>query len=172
MSDLDNDFWRFSLAVYSKPEAAAQCLTLQDTLSANVNALLFCAWLGAEHAVLLDSKDIASLRARDALWQAPVVRPLRSARRHIKTMVSTDDAILALRKQVMDLELKAEQIEQAQLYAARDTLTQHAQKPDRDAAIRGNVANYLAALADDLEIRSSEPPDAGAVIAAALAYRK
>lgn len=172
MNDLDNDFWRFSLAVYSKPEAAAQCLTLQDTLSANVNAVLFCAWLGAEHSLLLDNKGIAALRARDALWQEPVVRPLRSARRYIKTMATSDDAILSLRKQVMDLELKAEQIEQAQLYAAQDALTGHAQKAGRDAAIRGNVTHYLAALADDLEARLPQPPDASAVISAAITYLK
>ena len=42
----DNEFWRFSLAIYKPPDVAAECLALQEAVGLDVNLLLFCAWLG------------------------------------------------------------------------------------------------------------------------------
>lgn len=38
-------FWEYSLAVYSKPGVAQNCLKLQDNHGLNVNLLLLCHWL-------------------------------------------------------------------------------------------------------------------------------
>jgi uncharacterized protein (TIGR02444 family) len=50
--DLDNVFWRFSLAVYASDGVARECLALQEALKADVNLLLFCAWMGARNVAL------------------------------------------------------------------------------------------------------------------------
>ena len=168
MHNLDNDFWTFSLAVYRQPNVAPQCLEIQEQLSANVNALLFCAWVGSAFSLQMDPADIAALRAANPQWHDPVVRPLRGVRSYIKTMAGDDDILQALRQKVKALELHAEQIEQARLFAARDSFTRHATKADRTAAIRGNVAAYLEALTADLDRPPSPAPDAGHIVNAAI----
>src|ERR1700739_2742498 len=81
----DNDFWRFSLAIYGQAEVAEECLALQRTLGIDVNVLLFCAWLGAG-AVTLNAKDIADASTAVGAWHHQVVRPLRGVRQWIKTL--------------------------------------------------------------------------------------
>ena len=36
----DNEFWRFSLAVYKPPDVAAECLALQEAVGLDVNLYL------------------------------------------------------------------------------------------------------------------------------------
>ena len=171
MHDLDNSFWTFSLAVYCQPNVAPQCLELQEKLSANVNALLFCAWIGSEFSLLMGADDIAALRAANPQWHDPVVRPLRGVRSYIKTMAGDDEVLQGLRQKVKALELQAEQIEQAQLFAAKDSFVKHAATADRTAAIHGNIAAYLGALAADLEQPTSSAPDASHIVNAAIGRR-
>jgi len=168
MHNLDNSFWTFSLAVYRQPNVAPQCLELQEKLSANVNVLLFCAWIGSEFSLLLGAGDVAALRAANPQWHDPVVRPLRGVRSYIKTMAGEDEILQALRQKVKALELQAEQIEQARLFAAKDSFVRHADTAERAAAIRGNVAAYLGALAADSERPTSSAPDASHIVNAAI----
>ena len=80
----DNEFWRFSLAVYKPADVAAECLALQEAIGLDVNLLLFCAWLGTR-AIVLSRSDIEAASRVVAPWHTSVVRPLRGVRRHIKT---------------------------------------------------------------------------------------
>ena len=110
----DNEFWRFSLAIYKPADVAAECLALQEAVGLDVNLLLFCAWLGTR-AIVLSRSDIEAASRVVALWHNGVVRPLRGVRRHIKTQYG--DAFEELRSRVKDNELQAEQAEQAMLFA-------------------------------------------------------
>ncbi len=110
----DNEFWRFSLAVYKPPDVAAECLALQEAVGLDVNLLLFCTWLGTR-GIVLSRSDIEAASRVVALWHNSVVRPLRGVRRHIKTQYG--DALEGLRSRIKDDELQAEQIEQAMLFA-------------------------------------------------------
>ncbi len=109
-------FWNFSLAVYRSSEVQDECLLLQDRFGLDVNLVLLCAYLGAVHGVALSASDIASARQEIGRWHEDIVRPLRAARRALKTIdVADAEAAMQLRTQVKAAELEAERIEQMTL---------------------------------------------------------
>jgi uncharacterized protein (TIGR02444 family) len=119
---LDNPFWRFSLAVHGAPGVDDECLTLQDAHGIDVDVLLFCVWVGSR-GTLLTAENMAAIETLVQPWRDTAIRPLRAARRGIKTLPQMADAdVAALRKDVAALELRAEQIEHAMLYAMAATL--------------------------------------------------
>ena len=111
----DNEFWRFSLAVYAAPGVEAECLALQDARGIDVNLLLFCAWLGAARRVALTQSDIERAWHIVQPWHEQAVRPLRSVRRRLKAFSGHEYE--AFRNRVKAIELEAEQVEQATLFA-------------------------------------------------------
>lgn len=162
----DNAFWRFSVAVYAAPGVAPECLALQEALGADMNVLLFCAWAGTQNHLLADS-HVTAIGARVASWHERVVRPLRAARQSIKTMPEVEIGEVALfRKNVAALELRAEQIEQALLFAAADELIRGAGEAAAPDAIRANVDGYLR-----VKTGGAAPPPADGLIAAASSYQ-
>ena len=138
-ANYDNEFWRFSLAVYSAEGVSAECLRLQDTLGVDVNVMLFCVWLGAR-GVQLQRNDIEAAMRAVADWQDHVVQPLRSVRRFTKTKYHDDD----LRTSLKQIELRAEQIEQAMLFSLSDQLAGAASTTDRRAKIVKNINECIA----------------------------
>ena len=136
----DNEFWRFSLAVYKPADVAAECLALQEAFGLDVNLLLFCAWLGTR-AIVLSRSDTEAASRVVASWHTSVVRPLRGVRRHIKTQYG--DAYEPLRSRIKDDELQAEQIEQAMLFAYAQGIQT---SPDGVDAVAGNVNAYLSMI--------------------------
>ena len=141
MPQCDNPFWRFSLAVYAAPGVASECLALQDTQGVDVNVLLFCAWLGSRRIVLTQD-DLATIESAVRSWREAVIRPIRAVRRDIKTRPDAgQDEIAALRKDVAALELRAEQIEQAMLYAMAADLTESTMTAE--IAARQNISLLL-----------------------------
>jgi|SRR6185437_619314 len=111
--ELDNPFWRFSLAVYAADGVEDECLALQQELNIDVNLLLFSVWVGAERGINITQDDIRSADATVESWRKRVVRPLREVRQALKkTRADRDD----FRRKVKAIELEAEQIEQAKLY--------------------------------------------------------
>lgn len=116
--DLDNAFWRFSLAVYAAPGVEAECLALQAAHAIDVNLLLFAAWAGAARGWRLEPADLDRLRSTARELQEHVIQPLRSARRAAKELGgSGDPALTNLKAAIARCELAAEQIEQALLFA-------------------------------------------------------
>jgi len=113
---MSQPFWNFSLAVYGASAVQDECLSLQDQFGLDVNLVLFCAFVGAVHGVALTCGDVAAARQEVAQWHDDIVRPLRAARRNLKTIVVGDaDAAKSaaqLRTQVKAAELESEQIEQ------------------------------------------------------------
>ncbi|MGH9696093.1 MAG: TIGR02444 family protein, partial [Bryobacteraceae bacterium] len=108
---LDNPFWRFSLAIYSTPGISAECLALQETIGIDVNLLLFCAWVGAEHQIKLTQTELDEFSATVHSWHEQVIVPLRRARQALKVI----GGHAHLRDKVKMVELEGEQIEQAML---------------------------------------------------------
>jgi uncharacterized protein (TIGR02444 family) len=100
-------FWRWSLASYPKVERPL--LALQDQYGADVNLVLFCAWLGKLTPESLDSAD-AALRP----WREEAIEPLRHLRRQLK---NRPDAA-AVRDLVKAAELEAERLAQRLLIRA------------------------------------------------------
>ena len=158
----DNEFWRFSLAVYGEAEVEPECLELQQTLGIDVNLLLFCAWLGAR-GIVLSRKEIEAASGAVAAWHDQVVRPLRGVRQQIKTLKR--EAFEKFRTKVKGIELEAEQIEQAMLYDLSKNISAGA--ANSPEAIARNVNEYIAMKAGKTPTKTSAPH----LIAAASRYK-
>jgi uncharacterized protein (TIGR02444 family) len=134
----DNEFWRFSLAVYGQAGVADECLQLQQAIGADVNLVLFCAWTGTR-AIVLSGDDIAQAMARVVAWQDQVVRPLRTVRQNMKGLELGE--LEGFRARVKSIEIEAEQIEQAILFAYSKRF-QSTHRNIRDA-VAENVQKYI-----------------------------
>ena len=139
----DNAFWQFSIRVYASPGVADECLAVQERYGIDVNALLFCAWIARARKTELRPPDIEALDAVVASWHERVVRPLRSVRRIMKEL--PDGEIAALRTRVKGVELDAEQIEQAMLFAHAEQRLPAEGQAAIPAAVRANLEGYLRA---------------------------
>jgi len=145
---MGSPFWNFSIAIYGANAVQDECLSLQDQFGLDVNLVLLCAFLGAVHGVTLTSDDIASVRQEVGQWHKQIVRPLRAARHHLKTIELRDanavKAAAQLRAQVKAAELESERIEQMMLEQwANARLAAWPRGKLRDAV----VANLQALLA-------------------------
>jgi uncharacterized protein (TIGR02444 family) len=136
--ELDNPFWQFSLSIYGQVDVADECLALQEAAGIDVNVLLFCAWLGAR-GIVLRKEDIAAASETIEAWSQNVVRPLRGVRQRMKGLYNNEFS--DLRERVKALELEAEQVEQAILFAHAKKI--HGAEADRGKAISQNVDQYL-----------------------------
>jgi uncharacterized protein (TIGR02444 family) len=145
---LPSDFWTFSLTVYGDPDVQAECLALQDRDGIDVNLLLFCAYMGAKHGIIL--RDIDLRQAEDHLtqWQNEIVKPMRKARRALKPFATSNfpiaSAAAALREQIKALELEAERIEQAVLDDWGVGRIRTCPRAEPAAAITANIRSFLA----------------------------
>jgi uncharacterized protein (TIGR02444 family) len=139
---LENPFWTFSLDVYARAGVAEECLGLQARHGIDVNALLFCAWAGRR--ALLSERQVAGIVARVEAWQQRTVLPLRTVRQTLKEMVAIGEPVTTLRKDVAAVELKAEQIEQAMLFADAAALLEGAGAARAAEAVPANLACFLS----------------------------
>ncbi len=141
---LDNPLWTFSLRVYAAPGVEAECLTLQDRHGADVNLVLACAWLGAERGLSLGQDDLEALRAQAERWHEAAVRSLRTARRSVKSLPEMVLAeVRSFRGRLATIELEAERIEQALLFAAAERIAAKAESHGPEAALRHNLGLLL-----------------------------
>ena len=154
MPQLDNPFWTFSVSLYAAPYVADECLALQEALGLDVNMLLFCAWVGSAHGVVLSEPDFRALGAVVRDWQATVVKPLRAVRRGLKPLAGNDTAIANLRADVMRGELEAERIEQGLLHAMVPRLA--GKRAESAEAVRNNISALIAWHIADSAIASPE----------------
>ncbi len=146
---MSQPFWNFSLAVYRANAVQDECLNLQDQFGLDVNLVLLCAYLGAIHGVALASDDIASARQEVQQWQEQIVRPLRAARRHLKTVELHDadgaKAATKLRAQVKAAELESERIEQMMLERWAEARLERWPRGKSSDAVTANLQALLAA---------------------------
>jgi len=144
-------FWGFSLVVYGAQGVEPECLALQDKFGLDINLLLLCAFVGAMHGIALTADDIATARAGVSAWHEDIVKPLRAARRRLKTFALPDaratDAAAQLRTRVKAVELESEYVEQLLLERwAEARLALRPRGAPRDA-VAVNVATLFESYA-------------------------
>jgi uncharacterized protein (TIGR02444 family) len=138
-------FWRFSLALYTRPGAAGALIALQDRSGCDVNLVLFGMWLGVTRGWCIDAAGLAAAAAEIAALNS-VTSELRALRRRL--IATADPDLAALRREVAAVELTAERRIQQRL-AAR--ATRGATEGDRLAAAEANLALCLADAAGSAE---------------------
>ena len=166
MDQLQNPFWQFSVSIYGEEKVAAECIALQDTLSIDVNCLLYCAWLGAQRSRVLTDTQCELIEATVTDWRRDVVVPLRSVRRALKKWVKFGASEEKLRTAVASNEQLAEKIEQYRLYQLTNTLGEFEDGASQAVATRANVTTFLKKHTPDPEAAHA----AEALISAAVAY--
>lgn len=157
------DLWSFSLWLYAAPGVADACLEAQDRHGADVNLLLWAAWL----AVLghdLTPAEVAEAEAATRPWRDEVVWPLRAVRRRLKSgpLPAPTMATESLRAQVKAAELEAEKMQQLLLQTL--PATRRAGGPVADL-LRTNLSllpggDVLAAVTIPLHADLRDGPDA------------
>jgi uncharacterized protein (TIGR02444 family) len=105
--------WDFALRLYTKPCVPNAMITLQDRYGLDVSFFLFLLYLAFEERRLPDAATLGELKAFVQDWQVTVVAPLRQIRRAMKTQkrMFSHPPGCELRKEVLAVELKSEQIE-------------------------------------------------------------
>lgn len=150
--DAADAFWAFSLAVYDVPGVAPLCLDLQARHGADVNLLLFAAWVGASGRGRLAPIDFARFAEAVAPLNREVVAKLRAVRAALKPMLDEAPELRPLRETVKATELEAERMVQRRL-AALLAMPPH----PRDAATRIADAGFnVGACLDQLGIRDAD----------------
>lgn len=156
MSETPSAFWNFSVAFYAREGVAACCLELQDQAGADVNVVLFLFFL-ATHSRQLSLIEVQKIDQAVADWREQVVRPLRAARRHLKSAAAPFDTAASsrLRDEIKRDELGAERIQQhtlEQLFTPQHCGTAVASATQ---ALRNNLKRY-AELTGPLPAAASE----------------
>lgn len=143
------DFWAFSLSVYRQSGVPDECLAVQNSLGADVNLLLLCAYLGARHGALTSGDDIEAVVAASTAWHVDVVRNLRAARQALKPWEEgcdphLQDSARVLRSAVKKLELDSERIEHDLLanWASARTFKPASPEIAVDANVRALIGHY------------------------------
>lgn len=139
-------FWRFSLALYSRPKVAEACIELQDGAGVDVNVLLFLLW-AAGRGRKLSAQEVRRYITAVGDWRTSVVVPLRTARRSLRAPPSAIERAGAakLRALVKKVELEAERLQQCAL-ASLAPVGRLGKKAPPEAAAAANVETYAAAL--------------------------
>jgi uncharacterized protein (TIGR02444 family) len=169
----ESRFWTFSLAVYADPAVQQECLALQDDHGVDVNLLLFCAFVGAVHGIILSERATRDAADVVGIWQKDVVATLRLARRALKPFAAKTGShgtpAADLRARVKTAELDAERIEQAMLEhwaTAHIGLWPHAEPAE---AVTENIRTLLAMAIGTGRTTGAPATSTHHLIAAALA---
>jgi uncharacterized protein (TIGR02444 family) len=146
MLSLDNPFWQYSLQVYANSKVREICLQLQDEFSLNVNLLLLGGWT-ANQNIQLSAEDYCQLGQMIAPLEQQGIRPLRQIRRNLSLRTLLNNGWQEeLRQRVLNVELFAEQIEQALLYAKlQETPRFYAASTTKTEQLRRNLQAYMQA---------------------------
>jgi len=144
MSRSGHPFWEFSLQLYARHGVAEASLALQDRFDADVNMLFFVLW-AAESRRILNVADISELIALVQPWRDEVVRPLRVARRFLKTTTWKTSETDNLRKHIQEQELDAERLQQLFLETRLNQFAVCAAAGYDDCGAQ-NLKNYAASI--------------------------
>ena len=126
--------WPFALWLYQQPQVDNSCLTLQDTLGADVNLLLYCVWHGLTRGPI-EKIQWHPLHTCSQYWQTQILQPLRTARRNLKPQPELYD----LAKKV---ELACEQAE----LEALEKLTEKPPASTNQHFSEHNLTTYIGCL--------------------------
>jgi len=119
MNNQSQNFWNFSVNLYSQARVADACLDLQNSYDLDVNMLLFCYWHGVNLGVF-PAKTLEQAWSFSQTWKKEVVQPLRNVRRWMKDQANTHPTFNqpqfeALRSRIKFDELAAEKYQQENL---------------------------------------------------------
>lgn len=126
-----DDFWKFCLQHYNKPEVQKACMALQENYKGNVNIALILAWLEFGGFSLSNSSVLAlehSLKKTE-----PLLRRYRLLRRDIKDQLSK-----GAYQKVLNFELALEKTQQQDLIECLNAQTWH---PDTNKALEDYFKN-------------------------------
>jgi uncharacterized protein (TIGR02444 family) len=114
----ETPFWRFSLRFYRQGGVSEACIDLQDGYGADVNLMLFLLWLAADGRQV-SAAEVKTLDDSVRSWRNLTIVPIRDVRRKLKGAATLLEpgAQEAFRNKVKTVELEAEQLQQAGLYA-------------------------------------------------------
>ena len=107
---LNNAFWQYSLKQWGNKPLQKLLLRLQNEQNQRVNILLFSMWLATQGKTLVHHLDQINNYTRD--WHIQVVHPIREIRKDLPS----NEQFIGLKKKLQEIELEAEQYEQALLY--------------------------------------------------------
>lgn len=142
-------FWDFSVRTYRTPDVPEACLSLQNDYGADVNMILYCAWVAAA-AGPFDDELFDRASGFSARWADNVVKRLRKARKWMKqTGCETEpvptDACMEFREKIKDVEFAAEKMQQEALESILPSDRHPAEAPDKLVAdVIANLMRYLA----------------------------
>lgn len=141
-SDLTGPHWRFALDTYLRPGVSGHCLHVQDTYGVDVNVLLLSLFAAVELGRDPSLADIAALDRSTAAHRDQVVKPLRTARRHLKDS-GLGEPGEKLRNEIKKAEVRSEQLQQGLL--ARGVLAYPEGSAD-PAEVARRVVLYFAGM--------------------------
>jgi uncharacterized protein (TIGR02444 family) len=141
-------FWPYALDVYARPGVADVCLEAQDAHGADVPLLLWGAWAAARGHTLTDA-DLGAAATAATRWRAPVIAPLRQARRALKALAAGAPETEVLRQTVKAAELEAERL----YMAALEDLAAGWPPPSLPQGLRDNLARLLPSEATSVTER-------------------
>ncbi len=112
-------FWDYSLDVYRRDGVSAALISFQDRHDLDVNILLLCLWAGQSGRGELDDADFAHALGVSANWNPVIVCAIRDVRVRLRQEIALVPKELsdAVRKQLLDLEIECEHVEQVSLAA-------------------------------------------------------
>ncbi len=144
-----SEFWDFTIAHYGRAGLSPAVIALQDRLGVDVNMLLLCCWAGSTGRGALAADDIESALAVARPWQAEVVEPLRTVRRHLKPppAAAPDRPAEALRRRILGCEIDGEHVAQLMMEATVIRAPDAGRAAgDRLADTAAGLGQYFAAL--------------------------
>lgn len=123
MTNTSQNFWEFSVELYSSAGISTACLKLQNEYGIDVNLLLLCCWHGIQFGQLSETalEEAISFSKR---WRQEVVQPLRESRKWMKlntpSVQGPDEqgerlSFAKIREEIKHVELKAEKHQQSVL---------------------------------------------------------
>lgn len=112
-------FWAYSLDVYRREGVSPALIGFQDRHGLDVNILLLCLWAGQAGRGVLDDEDFAHALQVSANWNPEIVCALRDVRIRLRQEVPLVRKELseAVRKNLLELEIACEQVEQLSIAA-------------------------------------------------------
>ncbi|MBB3148470.1 uncharacterized protein (TIGR02444 family) [Phyllobacterium trifolii] len=107
------DLLSFALGIYGDEAVRTSCLHLQDSVDADVNVILWGAWMSSVRHVHVDAALAASAAARVSACHRDIVRNLRAVRVLLKHQAhaSMGEQAVRLRETIKTVEIESEIIE-------------------------------------------------------------
>jgi uncharacterized protein (TIGR02444 family) len=106
-----NDFWQFACNLYSKGDMQTRLLDYQNQLGKNVNLCLLLYYLDSLN-LAINQTQLSKLEQSISEFDKQALKPLRATRAYLKANQAEIADYAAIRKALLDAELKLEKQQQ------------------------------------------------------------